>query len=169
MCSEHAAPAISPDLTVAELLRHYPQLDEPLGCLVPSFKALASPAVRDAVTRTLTLHQLAARGEVPLGSLITALREAAGIPAAASADESPAWVAGATRTVSLDARPMLAAGAHPVQDVMQALAGLAPGEVFELITPFVPAPLVDMARSRGFQTASRWDGAIVRTYFTPGV
>jgi hypothetical protein len=34
-----------------------------------------------------------------------------------------------------------------------------------MITPFVPAPLADMARSRGFEAASIWEGDVVRTFF----
>jgi hypothetical protein len=158
---------ITPETTVGDLLRRYPQLDEPLACLVPAYKAL-SPALRQTVGASMTLHHLASNGNVALGALITGLRAAAGVEDVAEAGALPAWVAAASRTVTLDARPMLAAGAHPLQEVMNGLAALGEGEVYEMITPFVPAPLVDMARSRGFETCSAWEGEVVRTFFRRG-
>ena len=50
--------------------------------------------------------------------------------------------------------------------VLADLAGLADGEVYALVTPFVPAPLVDLARGKGFLAFSATEGeARVRTYF----
>jgi hypothetical protein len=155
---------ITPDTTVGDLLRRYPQLDEPLACLVPAYRAL-SPALRQTVGAAMTLHHLASNGGVALGTLITGLRAAAGVEDTAQPGTLPAWVGAAARTVTLDARPMLAAGAHPLQEVMNGLAALGDGEVYEMITPFVPAPLVEMARARGFEAYSTWDRDVVRTYF----
>jgi len=159
----NAAP-ITPDTTVADLLRHYPHLDEPLACLVPSYGAL-SPALRATVGSTLTIFQLSANGNVALGPLVTALREAAGVTDSGQEPSAPAWATQAARTVTLDARPIIAAGGHPLHEVMQGLAALGETEVYEMVTPFVPAPLVEMARGRGFDACSIWDGDVVRTYF----
>lgn len=49
---------------------------------------------------------------------------------------------------------------------MADLAGLADGEVYVLLTPFVPAPLVDAARGKGLAAYSAPEGEdLVRTYF----
>jgi hypothetical protein len=165
MCNEHATPTITPDMTIADLLRHYPHLGEPLACLVPSYRALSTPAVREVISKTMTVHQLATNGGIAPGSLITKLRAAAGVEETQPADAEPRWIAEATSMVCLDARPVLATGAHPVNDVMAGLAALGSGEVFELVTPFVPTPLVDMARARGFEAFSAREGETVHTYF----
>jgi hypothetical protein len=50
--------------------------------------------------------------------------------------------------------------------VMADLAALAEGEVYALVTPFVPAPLVELARGKGFLCFSAAEGeALVRTFF----
>ncbi|WP_242360044.1 DUF438 domain-containing protein [Anaeromyxobacter sp. SG17] len=86
---------------------------------------------------------------------------------AAHAEPRPAWLDGASVSRRLDARPMLASGAHPVQEIMQELAVLAPGDVFELVTPFVPDPLLERARAVGCVAHSEPGGAgVVRTFFT---
>jgi hypothetical protein len=65
-----------------------------------------------------------------------------------------------------DARAAIEAGEHPLPKVMADLATLGDAEVYELVTPFVPAPLVDLARQKGFSTYSVSEGsALVRTYF----
>jgi hypothetical protein len=165
MSTNPAAFAITPDVTVADLLLNYPRLDEPLACLVPAYRALAAASLQQTVGRTLTLHQLAANGGVSLGKLITDLRAAAGVEDQTQPAAAPDWVTAAARTVTLDARPQLAAGGHPLEAVMQGLSELGGGEVYEMLTPFVPAPLVDMARSRGFDAFSIWQGETAHTYF----
>lgn len=155
---------ITPDTTVADLLRHYPQLGEPLACLVPPYGAL-SPALRATVGSTLTILQLSANANVPLGPLVTALREAAGVADTAQGQSVPAWVTEAARMITLDARPIIAAGGHPLTEVMQGLGTLGAEGVYEMLTPFVPAPLVEMARGRGFEACSIRDGDVVRTFF----
>ena len=53
--------------------------------------------------------------------------------------------------------------------VMTDLAALADGEVYELVTPFVPAPLVDLARGKGFEAYSVVCAeGLVRTFFRRG-
>jgi len=73
-----------------------------------------------------------------------------------------------TRTVAktLDARPLLEAGQHPVNIVMEELSQLGPDQMFELITPFLPSPLIDMAKSSGFiaWTEEEMPG-VFKTYF----
>ena len=77
----------------------------------------------------------------------------------------PAWVK-VPPDRSLDARPVIAAGAHPLEKVMQDLATLGAGVVYELITPFVPAPLIEIACGKGFEAWSApIEGGVVRTYF----
>ena len=49
---------------------------------------------------------------------------------------------------------------------MADLAALSDGDVYALVTPFVPAPLVDLARGKGFLSFSATEGdALVRTFF----
>ena len=115
-------------------------------------------------------------GAEPVGRVETcpAHADAAGpaVEAARPADATaprPAWLDGARVVKRLDARPLLAAGAHPVQEVMQDLAALAVGDVFELVTPFVPGPLLERAQADGcLAHAEQESPGLVRTYFTRG-
>ena len=54
----------------------------------------------------------------------------------------------------LDARPLKAAGIHPVEQVLEELARLGPGEAYELVTPHVPGPVLERAAAFGVQGES---------------
>ncbi|MBC8315146.1 MAG: DUF2249 domain-containing protein, partial [Bacteroidetes bacterium] len=52
--------------------------------------------------------------------------------------ERPTWLQEEKITISLDARPIIAAGEHPLERVLREAGNLNPGEIFEIITPFPP-------------------------------
>ncbi len=66
----------------------------------------------------------------------------------------PAWFHKSNIKISLDARPLLARGIHPLDQVQQECAALQPGEVFEIITPFPPAPMIEKMTAAGFEIHS---------------
>ncbi len=73
----------------------------------------------------------------------------------------------AASKIILDARPLLAQGIHPLARVQEECATLLPGEVYEVITPFPPAPMIEKMAIAGYQTRSETgaDG-LFHTYFT---
>lgn len=167
------AASITPDSRVGELLERWPQLEDVLIALSPRYRALKNPVLRRTVARVATLRQVSVVGGVPLATLIERLRAAAGLaPLAVSEAEAgasgrrPSWAVEQAVTRRHDARAAIEAGEHPMPRVMADLAALGEGDVYELVTPFVPAPLVDLAREKGFASFSVSEGdALVRTYF----
>jgi hypothetical protein len=51
-------------------------------------------------------------------------------------------------------------------DILRHANGLKPGEIFELQTPFVPAPIIDMLRGKGFKVFTIQDGSTFKTYIS---
>jgi hypothetical protein len=147
---------IAPRTKVAELLDAYPQLEEVLIDYVPSFEKLRNPVLRKTVARITSLQQAAAIGGVKVEDLINRLRGEvgqellAGATAAVYATERPRWFSEARVVADLDAKGMLAAGEQPVHQVLADLKALGPGDIYKLVAPFMPAPLVDKASSLGF-------------------
>ncbi len=78
----------------------------------------------------------------------------------------PEWLDVSRIKITLDARPILAEGLHPLEQVQQQCAALNPGEIFEIITPFPPAPMVEKMAAAGYEThsATGSDG-MFHTYF----
>ena len=69
--------------------------------------------------------------------------------------------------ITLDARPLLAQGIHPLEQVMQQASAMNKGEIFEIITPFPPAPMIEKMQAAGFETHSEsGDDGMFHTYFT---
>jgi Domain of unknown function (DUF1858) len=154
--------AISPDSNVGALLDEFPQLEEVLIKLSPAFGHLRKPVLRKTVARVVTLRQIARIGDVLLAKLINTLRQAVGIDeewsevgTAGSLDGAPDWMKNADVAKSLDARPIIAGGGHPLEQVLRELKELPHGSIYLLITPFLPSPLLDLVRKQGYQVWSR--------------
>jgi len=163
---------ITPDTRLGILLDTYPQLESVLTTISPAFAKLKNPLLRKTVAKIATLHQVSQIGNIPIGNLINTLRAAVGqaenfVPEtdSISANGSPEWFDSTRIKKSLDARPILDRGEHPLSNVVKDLAELKSDEIYELITPFHPAPLIDTMKSKGFQAWSRTDGDLIKTYF----
>ena len=80
--------------------------------------------------------------------------------------ETPTWLNKANIKISLDARPLLASGNHPIERVIKETAFLEPGEIYEIMTPFPPMPMIEKLGALGFESHSEQDGSgVYHTYF----
>jgi Domain of unknown function (DUF1858)/Uncharacterized conserved protein (DUF2249) len=164
-----AAPPITPEMKVGDVLDAYPALEATLIGLAPEFAKLRNPILRRTVAKVATLHQAARIGGLDVRELVRALRTAAGqpvedaiagpplvsesevnrIPADAVA-ATPAWLIERHLEPPIDADALLASGTHPLGIVRQRLAGLPPGRVLSLVSSFRPVPLIDALRQEGY-------------------
>ena len=149
---------ITPETKVAKLLEAYPELEDVLIALAPAFDKLRNPVLRKSVAKVATLRQAAKVGGVSLAEMINVLREKAGISerlvveeGASGPGDRPNWAVRENVSGSLDARPMLEEGQHPLGQVLAALGELGPGEIFELTAPFTPVPLIDVVKTKGYE------------------
>jgi hypothetical protein len=147
---------VTPKTKVLDLIEHYPQLEEVLTGYVPAFRNLRNPLLRNTVARVTTLQQAASIANVKVEELINRLRKELGqedIIADASQEgyntSRPGWFSEELIAGRLDAGAMLAAGEHPVGQVIADLNAMPQGEIYELKAPFLPAPLIDKATSLG--------------------
>ncbi len=162
---------ITPEIAVADLLSAFPEAEAALVELSSSYRALENPVLRSAAIKTTTLNQLAQTDGISIGILIGKLREAAGQESlnADSTADAPAWADAAAAAKSLDARDIIRRGEHPLDRVMTELGTLSSGEVYQLITPFVPAPMIDLVKRRGFESHTVSHGPdLCHTYFRRG-
>ena len=78
----------------------------------------------------------------------------------------PSWFDKTKVKISLDARPLLAQGIHPLEQVMKEASGLGKGEIFEIVTPFPPTPMIEKMAAAGYDTYSvAEDSGLFRTWF----
>ncbi|MCP4571336.1 MAG: DUF1858 domain-containing protein [bacterium] len=150
-------PDITPEMKVGELLDAYPELEEELIAVAPPFEKLRNPVLRRTVAKVTSLRQAAQVGGVGIGELITRLRVAAGLDEpweegeSASATDRPAWLDTVEVTATRDLRPDIEEGEHPLPVVMAAVRGLVVGQAYVIVTPFVPAPMIDRITGEGVQ------------------
>ncbi len=79
---------------------------------------------------------------------------------------TPDWIIKENIKITLDARPLLAQGIHPFEQVQQECDALQPGEIFEIITPFPPTPMIEKMAAAGFETYSEaGEDGMHHTYF----
>lgn len=165
---------ISPKTKVGQLLDAYPHLESVLMGLSPAFEKLKNPVLRKTVARVATLQQIAVVGGLAVDSIVSRLRQ----EAEQDSDEevfsgseyitadAPEWFDKKKITAMLDAKPVINSGGSPMQEIIQRTGLLKPGEIFELETPFVPAPIIDMLKSKGFRTWSIQKGEVVTSYIS---
>lgn len=150
---------LSPKTKVAELIEAFPQLEQVLIGIVPAFEKLKNPLLRRTVARITTLQQAAAIGGTNIEDLINQLRRQvgqdrySGTAAAAYTTERPGWFSEKKIVAQLDITLILAAGEQPVNQVIADLQTLGQGDIYQLVAPFMPAPLMDKAASLGI---SHW-------------
>lgn len=144
---------ITPKTKVLQLIETYPQLEDLLINMVPAFEKLKNPVLRKTVAKIATLQQAAAIGHLKTEDLINTLRKAVGQELTDSAGDvqfvtvRPDWFDETKIALEFDIREMLLAGEQPVNQVISDLNRLNSGEIYQLIAPFLPAPLIEKAGS----------------------
>jgi len=148
---------ITPKTKVLELIETYPQLEDVLIEYAPAFKNLKNPVLRRTVAKIATLQQAAAIGGVKTEELINRLRKEVGQDLISGEVGShynyqkPDWFSDDKIVKRFNASEMLAAGEHPVNQVVADLNHLEDGKIYELKAPFLTAPLIDKATSLGLK------------------
>jgi hypothetical protein len=71
--------------------------------------------------------------------------------------ETPNWLNKANIKITLDARPLIASGQHPFERVQSEASELNSGEIYEILTPFPPAPMIEKMNELGFDSYSAQD------------
>lgn len=167
---------ISPETKIGALLDRFPNLEITLLEMATEFKKLRNPILRKTIARVTSLRQASTVAKIPLAEMINRLRHEAGIQEEFMMDETslslpkeaPSWFSTSGIVQSLDARPMLERGEQPINKVFADCKNLKAGEIYELITPFLPAPLIDTAKEKGYQTWSKKEEeGVFKTYLTP--
>jgi hypothetical protein len=152
---------ITPRTKVYELLEAYPQLEDTLIEIAPVFKKLKNPVLRRTIARVTTLQQAAQVGQVSVHEIVNTLRQKVGQDKLEGLEANttghtgkPSWLLEEKIVKRLDARPVIEQGGHPLGEVLTGVGDLKAGEIFELVTPFLPAPLIEKVVAQGFDNWS---------------
>jgi len=148
---------ITPKTKVKELLDSYPELEPVLIEMAPAFKKLKNPILRRTITRITSIQQAASVGEIPVDQLVNKLRGLVGLESLTDVTDEqsigakPAWLDENNIHRTFDAKDMIASGGHPLPQVLGDLNNFEQGRIYLLITPFLPAPLIDKVKELGYE------------------
>ena len=148
-------PQITPETKVGDLLDNFPELEEKLIEIAPPFRRLKNKVLRKTVAKITTLKQAAKVGNVPLSDLVNKLRSTAGQLEIEIDDEKlkivdkPEWVKEENIKIIYNASIDLDSGQQPITRVTKEIKELNKNDIYLLITPFLPAPLIKLIEAKG--------------------
>ena len=176
---------ITPKTKVGELLETYPSLESVLIGMSPAFAKLKNPVLRRTVARVATIQQIAAVGGLNVDEIVNRLRKEVGqfaeagslksevsrtsdpeVPESEISTGIPGWFDEGKIVKRFDAAPVINSGGSPMNDILSQTKDLMAGDIFELTTPFVPAPIIDMLKSKGFKVYTHQGDHDVVSYIT---
>jgi hypothetical protein len=164
---------ITPSTKISDLLKAYPELEEVLLATAPPFKKLKNPFLRRGVARVASIRHISSVGNVPLDELVNKLREAVGQPVtdvSYSEEEyfgaQPEWFSADRVAVTIDEDELDDKNKMTLVVIHERSKDVAKGGIIELVTTFLPAPGIDIMKSKGYSTWSREEeDGVVRSYF----
>lgn len=145
---------ITPETKIWDMISSYPQLEEKLISIAPGYSKPKNPVLRKSLTEIISLKQVAIVSNVSLTYLISELRKEVGQSNESFTERNEMENTSVNTPAKIkkiyNATDDLEAGIHPLSKVINEISMLADGECFQLITPFVPAPLIEKVRDSGF-------------------
>jgi hypothetical protein len=164
---------ILPTTKIAALLDHYPELEDVLIGLAPPFGKLKNPFLRRGVARVASVQQAAAVAGMPMADLVNTLRAFVGQPQIPFDDAEkrsayflaePDWF-DVTRVVRSVDESVSDPDKMPIAEVLRQATLLKPGEILELVTHYLPAPGIDIMKSKGYCVwSSQSTPEVIRTF-----
>jgi len=164
---------INTSLTVHDLLDAYPELEEVLIGIAPPFKKLKNPFLRRSVAKVATIKHISSVGGVPIDQLISQIREAVGQAESSQSyidqdyfGEQPDWFSPGKVVLTLDEDKVEDKDKMTLVIILKEARNVKKGEIIELITSFLPAPGIDILKSKGYSVWTRKESdVLIRSYF----
>ncbi len=164
---------ITPSTRINDLLKAYPELEDVLLAIAPPFKKLKNPFLRRGVARVATLRHISSVGKVPLDELVNKLRSTVGQPVTDVAyseeeyfGEQPHWYSADKVALTIVEDELDDKNKMTLVVINERAKDVREGEIIELVTSFLPAPGIDIMKSKGFSVWSiEEEGGVVKTFF----
>lgn len=164
---------ITPKLTIHKLLEAYPELEDVLIDIAPPFKKLKNPFLRKSVAKVATIRHASSVAGLPLDELVRKLRVAVGQELSSESysdenyfEEEPDWFSTDKIAATINESDVGSKDKMTIAYVLEAARALEKDSIIELVTGFMPAPGIDIMKSKGYLTWSkREENGFIKTYF----
>jgi len=128
--------------------------------------------LRNPLAGGASLQQASVVGGVQVGDVVNRLRREVGQSELSDIEESkdvaqkaPHWFDEKKIAIRFDAVPLINSGNSPMSEIFSQASQLKEGEILEVTTPFIPAPIIEKLKERGFDSYSMESGNKVLNYF----
>lgn len=152
---------ITPETKIYDLLENYPALENKLIEIAPVFSKLKNPVLRRTITKVTSLKQAALVGNVSLNHLVNELRKEVGQFTESFSENKETSKATSKHPEKIkevyNATLDIESGSHPLGKVISDIQKLGDDECYLLITPFLPAPLIQKVEEKGFKVSAEKD------------
>ena len=145
---------------IYDLLKEYPFLEDELIKINPKFKKLKNPVLKRTVARVASIKQAAIVGGMDALELLNKIRELVGqepIDMDIEDDktqEAPLWITNEPKVI-IDANELLDKEQNPLAASNKALKELKSGKVLLIKSDFMPQPLIDEFKKKGYEVFSK--------------
>jgi phage tail sheath protein FI len=164
---------ITPSTKVHDLLEAHPELEDELIAMAPPFKKLKNPFLRNSVGKVATIKHIASVAGIPLNELVNKIRTVVGKkPTTESYNdenyftEQPKWFSNNKISLSINEDKLENKNQMTLVTILQDTKNVKKGEIIELITTFLPAPGIDILKSKGYSVWSKkLENGLVKSYF----
>lgn len=164
---------VTPETTVHDLLEAYPELEDVLINIAPPFKKLKNPLLRKTVAKIATVKHISSVGNVPLNELLNKIRESIGQETKVDSytDENyflsqPDWFSENKIALSITEDKLEEKDKMTLVIILKKAKEVQKGNIIELITSFLPAPGIDILKSKGYSVWTKKESDdIIKSYF----
>lgn len=156
---------INPECKLSEVIEAFPESESKLESLSEKINKMKATSFYSNLLKNTTLRQLAQIENMDVSDLINEMRKEVGQKISENeSNEEPQWLKKENIAVSYDPTDDLNKGIHPVQKVSEEMGNLEEGKIYQLITGFVPFPLIEAMKNKGYKVYSKKVENQIRTF-----
>lgn len=164
---------VTPETKVHDLLEAYPELEDVLISIAPPFKKLKNPFLRKTVAKVATVKHISSVGNIPLNELLNKIRTSIGQETQTDSytDENyflnqPDWFSADKIALSITEDKVEEKDKMTLVIILKKAREVQEGKIIELITSFLPAPGIDILKSKGYSVWTKKESEdIIKSYF----
>lgn len=166
---------INANTKIASIIKQHPDALEAIVSLSPKFEKLRNPILRKLMAGRASIAMASKIGGCSVTDFFAKLKglgfevEMNGAPEKEKIMvEMPDFLKSINKEkfVKLDVRPVIEGGNDPLQNILEKIRTMQPGEVLEIINTFEPTPLIFLLKKQGFDAYVEVKNEnLIHTYF----
>jgi uncharacterized protein (DUF2249 family) len=165
---------INVNTKIGTIIKHQPDALEAIVGISTAFEKLRNPLLRKIMAGRTSIAMASKVGGCTVDTFFEALKplgfetDTNTLPDAAVKKQWPGFLLSLKKDelITLDVRPVIATGQDPLNNILQKIKSLQPGQVLKIINSFEPVPLIQLLEKKGFEVyADVINKQLVETYF----